>query len=201
MIFGGIDPGKDGALAIFTDSDVSRAYPLLMLPPMVKAKRARAVYDVTEVARVIEAFTASACLVALEWITPMPGQYGGVNANYERGYAQGLYQATLHVLEVAFILVRPQQWQRVMHEGTPGDDTKQKSIVAVKRLFPGVNLKPPGAKKDHDGFADALLLAEYARRVHGGRHGPDRKKPAGEADGPGGIGPGERAGAGDDRQD
>ena len=34
----------------------------------------------------------------------------------------------------------------------------------VQRLFPGVNLIPPGCRKEHDGCAEALLMALYAKR-------------------------------------
>ena len=38
------------------------------------------------------------------------------------------------------------------------------SIEVCKRLFPGVNLIQPGCRKEHDGMAEALLMALYAKR-------------------------------------
>jgi hypothetical protein len=55
-----------------------------------------------------------------------------------------------------------------MLEGTQGDDTKQRSIIAAKRLFPEVSLRrTERSRKDDDGISDAILLAEYGRRIHG----------------------------------
>ena len=42
---------------------------------------------------------------------------------------------------------------------------KQDSITVCKRLFPDANLfRTDKCKKEHDGMAEALLMAEYARR-------------------------------------
>ena len=42
---------------------------------------------------------------------------------------------------------------------------KQKSIEVCRKLFPDVSLLPTSrCKKSHDGMAEALLMAEYARR-------------------------------------
>ena len=61
---------------------------------------------------------------------------------------------------VPYELVKPQKWKK---EFSVTAD-KNTSIEVCKRLFPGVNLIPPGCRKEHDGIAEALLLAEYARR-------------------------------------
>jgi hypothetical protein len=55
-----------------------------------------------------------------------------------------------------------------MLAGTPGEDTKQRSVIAAQRLFPNVSLLPtPRCKKPSDGIADALLIAEWGRRKMG----------------------------------
>jgi len=63
----------------------------------------------------------------------------------------------LTALEIPYQLVAPQTWQRAMHAGTPGSDTKQRSILAAQRLFPSVDLRRnrKGRRPD-DGLADAL---------------------------------------------
>jgi len=80
----------------------------------------------------------------------------------------------LEALEIPYQLVSARTWQKSMLAGTSGADTKQRSILAAGRLFPGVNLKRSArARKADDGIADALLLAEYARRTKNGgtQHG------------------------------
>jgi hypothetical protein len=47
--------------------------------------------------------------------------------------------------------------------GQPGKDTKAKSLIVAKRLF-GDTPWPKNKAKAH-GVADALLIAEYGRRL------------------------------------
>ncbi len=49
----------------------------------------------------------------------------------------------------------------------PIRDTKAMALVAVKRLFPDLKLTfGERATKPHDGLIDAVLIAEYARRMN-----------------------------------
>ena len=60
-------------------------------------------------------------------------------------------------------------WQKAMHAGTPGEDTKARSIAAAQRLFPLTSLlQNPRCRVAHDGMAEALLLAAYGQRTHKG---------------------------------
>lgn len=62
------------------------------------------------------------------------------------------------------------------HTIKPTRDTKAMSILAAHRLFPGVSLlRTDKCKKPDDGMSDALLIAEYGRRVLMG----DRQKETG----------------------
>jgi hypothetical protein len=42
---------------------------------------------------------------------------------------------------------------------------KDYAIETVQHLFPTVNLIPDGCSVEHDGMAEALLIAEYCRRI------------------------------------
>lgn len=66
----------------------------------------------------------------------------------------------LEAYEIPYELVRPQKWKK---EFSVTAD-KNTSIEVCKRLFPGVNLIPPGCRKEHDGMAESLLMALYAKR-------------------------------------
>ena len=58
-------------------------------------------------------------------------------------------------------LVSPQKWKKEFNL----DSDKQKSIDTAKKLFPDVNLfRTNRCTKEHDGMAEALLIAEYGRR-------------------------------------
>ena len=67
----------------------------------------------------------------------------------------------LQSFEIPYQLIPPQTWKKEFSL----NKSKEKSIDVCKRLFPGVKLlATPRCKKEHDGMAEALLMAEYARR-------------------------------------
>lgn len=169
----GVDPGKLGALAFLGDE----GQPLGVYPmPVVPSVKGRDEYDERALGNAIagRGQFAVAPLVVYEALQPLPPKMGGGVANFQRGLAVGLLRGVCAGLGVSSMAIRPQEWQREMLAGTSGDDTKQRAIVAAGRLFPGVCLvclsvgglhEPHGRRtKARDGAADALLLAEYARR-------------------------------------
>ena len=65
--------------------------------------------------------------------------------------------------DLAYDTVIPRSWQTTFFK--PGGDTKAKSIAAATRLFPEADFRVSAlAKGPHDGFTDACLIAEHARR-------------------------------------
>ena len=89
----------------------------------------------------------------------MPGQ--GVVSMFNFGMNFGFIQGVLKAYRIPYELVTPQKWKK---EFSCTSD-KNTSIEVCKRLFPKVNLKATErCKKDHDGMAEALLIAEYGRR-------------------------------------
>ena len=90
----------------------------------------------------------------------MPGQ--GVTSCFSFGQNFGFILGLLRALVIPFELVRPQKWKK---EFSCTSD-KNTSIEVAKRLFPGVDLRrTPKCQKPHDGICEALLMAEYARRL------------------------------------
>ena len=178
-IFVGIDPGKQGAIAWTwiwprVDNVVSEA--TVKPTPLIKAtvsggkKRGKDQYDLTAIC---EMFTASPIeeiadelFVTVEESRPMPPNVkAGSLAQFNRGVSTG-WLWMLTALRIPYQVVSPQNWQKIMLLGTPGEDTKQRSIMAAKRLFPEVSLKrTERSRKDDDGISDALLLAEFGRRT------------------------------------
>jgi hypothetical protein len=166
MIYLGIDPGKGGALAALNNAgEIMHA----VTTPVVHGHGSRDEYDLVAIREWLRA-APQPVFVTVEKGQPMPPTVpGGSVANFARGVARG-WEWMLVALEIPYQLVAPRTWQAVMHAGTPGTDTKQRSILAAQRLFPRVRLQHSDrATKPHDGIAEALLLAEYGRRVHQGR--------------------------------
>ena len=132
MIYIGIDPGKNGGIAVLGSDYVSCV-----------------VYSDTELLNACRMFEGMNVICYLNF---------GMNF----GFIQGVLKA----YEIPYELVTPQKWKK---EFSCTSD-KNTSIEVCKRLFPNVNLKATDrCKKDHDGIAEALLIAEYGRRHYNGK--------------------------------
>lgn len=137
----GIDPGKSGALAILDGETVS-VYP----------------FDEDAYIRELKIASLQSCVCCLERVGAMPGQ--GVTSMFSFGANFGFIQGVLRAFHIPFELVTPQKWKKEF-----GVSGKNESVTVCKRLFPGVSLlATEKCRKDSDGMAEALLMAEYARR-------------------------------------
>ena len=144
MIYIGIDPGKNGGYAIInTLNDIQEAYP----------------WDEKQFVNSMWTINGEVAKCCLEKVGAMPGQ--GVTSTFTFGEGFGFIQGVLTAYGIPFQLVPPQKWKK---EFSLNSD-KQKSIEVCQRLFPNVSLyRTERCKKPHDGMAEALLMAEYARR-------------------------------------
>lgn len=178
MIIVAVDPGKSGAIVKLDSSGA----PLSVEPmPLVTSTKGRDEYDERRLAEMLDFMDGHGPerRIVYEALQTLPPKMGGGVANFQRGLAVGLLRGVCAALGFASIAYRPQIWQREMLAGTLGDDTKQRAIIAAGRLFPGtclVCLGVGGLHVDHgrrtkprDGAADALLLAEFARRRFAGQ--------------------------------
>lgn len=82
---------------------------------------------------------------------------------YGRGF--GRLEGILEAFNVKSHLVTPAVWTKAMTARfkPQSDDTKARALLAVKELFPGLELIQPRCRKPHEGIIDALLIAEYWR--------------------------------------
>ena len=144
MIYIGIDPGKKGGIAVITDNDVKTyAYSDRQL-----------IFTLRNV--------NDECICFVEKVGAMPGQ--GVTSMFNFGKSFGYILGTLEVCSVPYQLVPPQKWKK---EYSLGHD-KGESIAVCRRLFPEVSLLPTErCRTESDGMAEALLIAEYGRRITG----------------------------------
>ena len=142
MYYIGIDPGKDGALAwISAKGDAE-------ILPFCEAGYVAVLYQMK-----------GNCKAVLERVSARPGQ--GVTSMFSFGENYGFIRGILEAFSIPYEIVHPQKWKK---EFSVTKD-KATSIKAAKRLFPDVSLKKTErCIKDHDGMAEALLMAEYARR-------------------------------------
>lgn len=144
MICIGIDPGAKGALAVIGED--AGVY-------LVPFDRAR-FRDVLE-----EAGRQTGVRCCLERVGAMPGQ--GVTSMFRFGENFGYIQGLLEAFGIPYELVTPQKWKREFQV----TGNKNSSVAVCRRLFPAVDLRRTAqCRKDDDGMAEALLMAEYARR-------------------------------------
>lgn len=153
MIYMGIDPGLKGGIAVLhIDKDTNRVYQAETYP-YSQDKLKELSYNLSRE-------WADNVLCFVEKVSAMPKQ--GVTSMFNFGVSFGYIQGVLESFEVPYQLVSPQKWKK--HFGL--DNDKSKSIALCKRLFPGVSLLPTErCRKDSDGMAEALLIAQYAKRT------------------------------------
>jgi crossover junction endodeoxyribonuclease RuvC len=142
-IYVGIDPGKSGALAVLYPDGEVKTLPFSQASYVVALNELRD-HDV---------------VCCLEKVGAMPGQ--GVVSMFNFGHNLGFIEGVLQANLIAYQLVPPQTWKK---EFSLTSD-KAKSIEVCQKLFPKANLlATERSRKPSDGIAEAVLMAEYARR-------------------------------------
>lgn len=140
----GIDPGKKGGIALLADD--GRVISALA-------------YNDTALLNIANSLTGEDCRCCLERVHSMPKQ--GVASTFAFGTSYGFIKGVLEAFGISYQEVLPQRWKKEF--GLASD--KAESVDVCRRLFPGQNLKASDrCRTDHDGIAEALLMAEYARR-------------------------------------
>lgn len=141
----GVDPGKSGAMAIIHALGNVEVIPFDAVNySLALARVSSGAYPVT-------------CCV--EKVSAMPGQ--GVVSMFNFGHNLGVIEGLLRGYGIPYQLVPPQTWKR---EFSLSSD-KNKSIEVCQKLFPKVSLlATERSRKPSDGIAEAVLIAEYARR-------------------------------------
>lgn len=145
----GIDPGKSGGIATITlDGQTAFA------EKIPKTER-----DACDLLRSLK---AEAVFLYLEKVAAMPGQ--GVSSTFNFGMNYGFLRGLITALEIPFEEVLPSKWQGALscRPRKKSSKTEHKNALKQKaqQLFPRI-------KMTH-AIADALLIAEYGRRLRTG---------------------------------
>lgn len=160
MIYIGVDPGKTGAIAILSPSGIQ-------------------IYDFTDPCGLmaLRDISQGKAKAVIEKVNAMPKQ--GVTSVFTFGDSYGKVKGWLEALSIPYELVTPQKWQKEVLSYMPtlpvGSDQKTKNerskikkahnLDQARKKFPEAVKKYLTRKMDHN-RADALLIAEYCRRVH-----------------------------------
>ncbi len=163
MIYIGIDPGFDGAIAaIDQQGRVVRVYdtPTLEVKGGAKKKRVMDVLTVVKLINRMKDNTDEHIRASLEDVHSMPKQ--GVASSFSFGRGLGIWEGLLCALGIPVQMVSPQKWKKVMMDGM--GKHKDASRLVAQRMFPDADLH----LKKHHGRADALLMAAWLRRLEMG---------------------------------
>lgn len=157
MIFIGIDPGLNGGIAFVNEQGLGLVY----VTPVIGGKE----YDIQAMKKHLQSAPKEKLFAVIENQISMPGQ--GLTSTLQTGKGFGIWIGLLAGLNVSYQVVGAQAWQKRLFTGVKGNlETKEKSEVIAKRLFPEVDFRRSDrATKAHDGLTDAILIAEYGRRI------------------------------------
>ena len=162
MLICGIDPGKSGAVAIIDTGSVASCRVMrVAVTPTIKVGKTKRDYDCVAMAELLSGEPKiDFCLIERQ--QAFRGQ--GVSSMFSLGVGYGMWLGILGALRIPHETVSPRVWTKAMVGG--GRDGKASNILACRRLFPEQTLLATDrSRKEHDGLADALLIAEYASRI------------------------------------
>lgn len=138
----GIDTGKHGGIAVIEGDHITVAP-----------------YSNTELLALGLLSDNDRMICCLEQVHAMPKQ--GIVSTFNFGVSYGYIKGVLEAYGIPYQEIRPQRWKAEFGLNTD----KAKSIEVCQRLFPDVCLlATERSRVPHDGMAEALLMAEYARR-------------------------------------
>ena len=180
----GVDLGLSGGVAMVPLSDGEPR--VWRMPTLAAPKGKGRVYDLPGIVDRLHAWAPDHVFIEAAQLRGQATASKQVAVSVAR--CQALFEMMCCVRGYPCTIVSAHTWQVVMFAGLGKvEDTKAASIVAAKRLFPDVNLRPGECKKDQDGLSDSLLLAEYGRRQLYQSHatGRDPDRPPGHHRSPG----------------
>ena len=140
----GIDPGKNGAIAWITDGKAC----VEKMPETLQD-----LWELVESIRYSNHPQNPNCKAYIENVHSSPQM--GVTSAFTFGQGFGRLEMALTAAGIPFERVTPQKWQKAMGCLTGGD--KNISKARAQELFPDM--------KCTHATSDALLLAEYGRRI------------------------------------
>lgn len=149
--FIGIDPGKSGGYAIIEEINGKQDITVVAWDDDSFVSDMKCVSE-----DILEGRTV---VCALEKVGAMPGN--GSVSMFQFGKSAGFIEGVLRTCRIPYQLVPPRKWKASFSL----TNDKKLSVETCKKLFPDVDLRATErCRKDSDGKAEALLLADYARR-------------------------------------
>lgn len=160
----GIDPGKTGGVAVLEDGAVVALHRAdgpdgyWRTPPKAEPSPA-------DVLPLLHGLRAAGMVVieAPAWFAG-GGRSMSAGVSGRLGIEHGVWRGVLAALGIPYVVLTPQQWRAKL--ALPANRDPKLAVQSyVLAAYPGVALVPKGARKAHDGLADALAMAEVAWRM------------------------------------
>jgi len=155
MRFIGIDNGASGAIAVLKDIGAGSDHRGVVRVDKMPATDA----ELLSLLQMVENESAGQVFAVLEFAQVFPKMGVSSAGSYIGGYRA--MQMGLLAAGIPFDIVVPRRWQQALSCLSGGDKNKTKARAA--QLFPKVKVTHVNA--------DALLIAEYCRRLHSGMIG------------------------------
>lgn len=143
MLYIGMDPGYSGATAFLCEGE------------LWWVRHDETPHDIMEAMISATARSTGGTFSLIEKVASRPGQ--GVASSFKFGTQYGIMLGLLTALRIPYETTSPQKWQKALGCLSKGD--KRVTKAKAQELFPEV-------KMTH-AIADAILIAEYCRRVKG----------------------------------
>lgn len=159
MKYLGIDPGQTGAFVLMDESGSVLQVSVMPLGPDGQP-------DYMGIKGILKWYCRDSAMVYLERAMAM-----AMGSTHALTYGMGFAAIKIALLELGapYTMVEPGKWQKIIFEGIDQRfKPKVRALIAIDRLFPEEKSKipvSPRAKKLHEGVVDALLIAEYGRRL------------------------------------
>lgn len=184
MISLGIDPGTSGGIGLIFPDDEIKFCPLPTFTQLLKGKNAsgkhkqrnhadvnKAVKLIWEMTGIAPQFWSLRLQLCVEFLQS-GGKFADTTGQLMKNYGRLL--AIFELYDIPKTQPTPRMWQkwivsrmslqaRAKAQLLYPDDTKGLSIEYVHEHFPEVNLILKGRRNPHDGCADAICQADYAR--------------------------------------
>jgi hypothetical protein len=155
-IYLGVDPGKEGALAILTDNG-DRSWDGVW--DYLDQECLHRLKDISLF--IVKSKSKSTVIGLIEKVNADPSW--GKTSIFNFGDNFGQWRGRFDALSIPYTLLSPSKWQKeVFDSGSNIKDRKVASLELARRLFPWADLK----NKGHHNRSDALLIAEALRRLH-----------------------------------
>lgn len=173
MNFVGIDPGQKGAVSVlFGNGKYISGKTIVFYDMPLLPERGIDGLEIVSMLKIIASSSDTFCVI--EKAQPMPSQ--GSVSGFSYGIGYGKILCALEFLQIPFQEIHPLKWKKEFGIISKRGKTEPKLTISEKKKL---SLKVatqlfPSCKEDFftqrkallDGRVEALLLAEYARRIY-----------------------------------